>query len=136
MMKDHNYLIFQPVFNYFQVFSGTTDKICNSCKVKQQFYSRTCLYSYLQNSIMICRKLFKTRQIMFYSQKGSKRFYCLWLNIWSRDLNTGFMLKDCLFEAVKLTESANSDKYSYSGYRIGFDSRSLVSNFHFGNSRK
>ena len=67
MMKDHNYLIFQPVFNYFQVFSGTTDKICNSCNVKQQFYSRTCLYSYLQNSIMIHRKLFKTRQIMFYS---------------------------------------------------------------------
>ena len=31
------------------------------------------------------------------------------------------MLKNSLFGAVKLTTSANSDKYSYSGYRMGFD---------------
>ena len=33
--------------------------------------------------------------------------------------------------AVKLTKSADPDKYSYSGYGIGFDSRSL---FLFPNS--
>ena len=32
-------------------------------------------------------------------------------------------LKDCLFGAVKLTKNNDIDKYKYSGYGIGFDSR-------------
>ena len=40
-------------------------------------------------------------------------------------LNADFTLKDCLFGAVKLTKNADPDKYSYSRYGIGFDSRSL-----------
>ena len=36
----------------------------------------------------------------------------------SRDLDC-----DCLFRGVKLTKNANRDKYSYSGYGIGFDTR-------------
>ena len=46
------------------------------------------------------------------------------LNTWLRDLNTGFTLENCLFGSVKLTKSVNTDKYSYSRYGIGFDSRS------------
>ena len=49
------------------------------------------------------------------------------LDAWSRDLNTGFTLEGCLFGAVKLTKNADPDKYSYSGYNIGFVSRSHVS---------
>ena len=37
--------------------------------------------------------------------------------------NTGFTLKECLFGTVELTKSADVDKYKYSGYGIGFDSR-------------
>ena len=43
------------------------------------------------------------------------------LNTWSRDLNTDFTLKDCLFGAVMLNKNADPDKYNYSGYSIGFD---------------
>ena len=32
-----------------------------------------------------------------------------------------------MFGDVKLTKNANPNKYSHSGYRIGFDSRSLFS---------
>ena len=32
-------------------------------------------------------------------------------------------LQDCLFGTVKLTKNADIDKYKYSGYGIGFDSR-------------
>ena len=39
------------------------------------------------------------------------------LDTWSQDLNANFTLKDCLFGAVKLTNSADIDKYSYSEYR-------------------
>ena len=46
------------------------------------------------------------------------------LDRWSRDLNTDFFLKDCLFGAVKLTKNADPDKYKYSGYGVKFDSRS------------
>ena len=44
------------------------------------------------------------------------------LDTWSRDLNIGFTLKDCLFGSVKLTKNADPDKYKYSGYGIGCDS--------------
>ena len=33
-------------------------------------------------------------------------------DIWSRDLNPGFTLKDCLFGGVKLAKTADPDKYS------------------------
>ena len=41
-----------------------------------------------------------------------------------KDLNTDFTLVNCLFGSVKLTKNADLDKYKYSGYSIGFDSRS------------
>ena len=50
------------------------------------------------------------------------------LDKWSRDLNSNFPLKDCLFEGVKLSKNADPDKYIYNGgYSIGFDSRSEFS---------
>ena len=40
----------------------------------------------------------------------------------------------CLFGAAKQTKNVDPDKYSYSGYGVGFDSQShfLISNFDFG----
>ena len=46
------------------------------------------------------------------------------LNAWLRTLNTDFTLNNCLFGSVRLTKNAYLDKYKYSGYDIGFDSRS------------
>ena len=44
------------------------------------------------------------------------------MDTWSKNLKTYFTLANCLFGAVKLTKNADSDKYKYSVYRIGFDS--------------
>ena len=41
-----------------------------------------------------------------------------------RNSDTNFTLNNCLFRSVKLTKNADSYKYKYSGYSIGFDSRS------------
>ena len=41
-----------------------------------------------------------------------------------RNVNTCFTLSNCLFGSVNLTKNADLDKYKYSGYSIGFDSRS------------
>ena len=49
------------------------------------------------------------------------------LGTWSRDLNIEFTLKDCLFGSVKLTKTADPDKYKYSSYGIGLNSRSAFS---------
>ena len=49
------------------------------------------------------------------------------LDRWSRDINTYFTLEDCSFGAFKITKNADLDKYVYTGYGIGFDSRSEFS---------
>ena len=36
-------------------------------------------------------------------------------------------LKNCLFEAIKLTKNSDIDKYEYSGYGNGFDSKGTLS---------
>ena len=49
------------------------------------------------------------------------------LNPWLRNLKTDFTLKNCLFGSVKLIKNSGPDKYKYSGYGIGFYSRSEFS---------
>ena len=39
---------------------------------------------------------------------------------WPRNFDTDFTLGCWMFIGVKLTENADPDKYSYSGYSIGF----------------
>ena len=42
-------------------------------------------------------------------------FFVYELDRWSRDLNSDFALKDCLFGSVKITKNVGPDKYKYSG---------------------
>ena len=46
------------------------------------------------------------------------------LRLQLRNLNKGFTLCNCLFGSVNLTKNADLDKYKYTGYGIGFNSRS------------
>ena len=45
------------------------------------------------------------------------------LDSFPSDLKTDFTLGDCLFGSVELATNADPDKYSYSGYGIGFQTR-------------
>ena len=57
-----------------------------------------------------------------YTAKNVVFFFIVYeLDSCPRDLNTDFTLGGCLFGGVKLTKNADPDKYSYSGYGIGFD---------------
>ena len=58
-----------------------------------------------------------------YTPKNVVIFFVYELDSCPRDLNTDFTLGGCLFGGVKLTKNADPDKYSYSGYGIGFDTR-------------
>ena len=68
--------------------------------------------------------MFRTRQTIFYSWNIVNFFIVYKWNIWPGCLKTDFTLKDCLPATVKLTKNADPDTYSYSGYDIGFNSRS------------
>ena len=50
-------------------------------------------------------------------------YICYTPSSWLRNLNTDFTLKKCLFGSVKPTHNADPDKYKYSSYTIGLDSR-------------
>ena len=54
-------------------------------------------------------------------------YICCILDRWSSYSNKDFTLGNCLFGSVKLIKNADPDKYKYSGYGIGFDSRSQFS---------
>ena len=66
------------------------------------------------------------KQKSFYSSKYNN-FFINELDTWSRDLNSDFILKYCLFGGVKLSQSAYPDKYIYTCYSIRFDLRSKFS---------
>ena len=45
------------------------------------------------------------------------------MNLWSYINSTDPTLGNSLFDAVKLVKNTDIDKYKYSGYRIGFDTK-------------
>ena len=58
------------------------------------------------------------------SIKWNRIFIVYELDTWLQDLNSEFILKECLFGGVKLAKKADPEKHVYSGYVIRFDSRS------------
>ena len=45
------------------------------------------------------------------------------LDSWPRNFDTDFTVGGCLFGGVKVTKNADPDKYWYSGYGVGFNTR-------------
>ena len=54
-------------------------------------------------------------------------YICCTIDRWSSYWKTDFTLGNCFFGSVKLTKDADPDKYKYSSYGMGFDSRSQFS---------
>ena len=68
----------------------------------------------------------ENKQQNFYSSKYNNFFSIInELDVWSRDLNLDFTLKDyyCYisWKCVKLSKNGDPDKYVYSGYGIGLN---------------
>ena len=70
------------------------------------------------------RSCLKKDKVTFTPNNVVNLFIAYELDRWSQKLNVEFTLKDCLSGVVKLTKNAGLDKYSYSAYGTGFDSRS------------
>ena len=134
------YLIFQPIYKNFTTFSGLPYTISEWEFKGLSNEKRTLPYTANKN---LSPKLVwnKSRLILRFKEKCLKQedqapftpdnvvhlFIVYELDGWLRDLSTDFTLTDCLFETVKLTKNADPDKYKYSSYGKGFDSRSEFS---------
>ena len=141
------YLIFQPIYKTITTFYDLPDIISEwECKglsnekIKPPFTAIKSLSPKLvwMNNSEIRQRFAGSclgQEFATFTPNGVVNLFIVYeLDRWSQDLNAKFTLKDCLFGAVKLTKNADSNKYSYSGCGIGFDSRSLFSipNFDWG----
>ena len=80
--------------------STTTD---NSLSPSIKWYENS-------NFCLICEGSCLKQKSSFYSSKYNNFFIVYASDTWSRDLNSAFTLKDCLFGGAKLAENANADK--------------------------
>ena len=116
-------------FSVLRIFTGTADTFFRwKCKrLPEEIITTPALRLNYFNNAKIREKLddscLKQDKVSFTRRNVIKFSIIYEINIWSCDLNLDFTLKDCLFEAVKLTVNPDTKKYSYSGYGIGFDSR-------------
>ena len=131
-----NYLVFQPMKRYIKI----NGKYNSSWKSKGLSNESITPYATSDNSL--------TPLIDYYGSKVRVKFnkgclkqsnnltydYGSRVNIYivyelgaSSSNNSDPTLKNCLFGAVTLTKNVDVDKYGFSGYGIGFDTRSSFS---------
>ena len=128
-----DYLLFIPAKKYIKCFSGTTrihswksngmseENIENIVKLDSNFAPMVVGHQVLPDINFNGHCLINN---IYIPKKVINIYISYTLNPWLRNLNTYFTLRNCLFSSVKLTKNADPDKYKYSGYGIGFDSRS------------
>ena len=115
------YLIFQPIYKTITTFSGLTYSVSEweSKGLSNEIFTPP----YTANKSLFPKLIWNESRIRFkgsclkqedktpFTPKNVVNIFIVYeLNTWSRDLNTDFTLKDCLFGAVKLTKNADPDK--------------------------
>ena len=73
-------------------------------------------------SFLIFKGSYLKQKIATFTPSNVMIFFLYELYTCSRDLNSGFTLKDCFFGGVKSAKNFDLDKYVCSGYGIGFES--------------
>ena len=125
-----NHLVFIPAKKDIKYFSRTTqielwksdgmsqENIKNITKSDSNFVNHYLLsditfngYCLINNNIPIPKKVINL-------------YISYTITPWLRNLNTDFTLNNCLCRSVMPTKNADVDKYKYSGYGRGFESRS------------
>ena len=129
---EENYLLFKPMNKYFKkiannesilswkskglfgdvIKSPTTDN--NSLAPKLECINKKMLVKFNGSCLIKQNKSTFNKKIV--------NIYIVY-DLDSNSNNFDPALKNCLFEVVKLTKNSDIDKYKYSGYGIGFDSK-------------
>ena len=127
-----NCLVFTPAKKYIKYLSGTTridswkynvmseENIENITRLGSSFAPTFVDHNILPDMNFNGHCLINN---IYIPKKVINMYISYALNPWLRNVKTDFTLHNCLFGSVKLTKNADPDKYKYSGYGIGFDSR-------------
>ena len=132
--KFENYLVFIPAKKYIKYFTDTTriewwksngmpeESIENITKSDSNFAATFVDHHFLPEMNFNGHCLIKNN--ISIPKKVTNLYISYILGPQLRNLNTDFTLDNCLFGSAKLTKNADLYKYKYTGYGIGFDSRS------------
>ena len=132
-----NYLIFVPANKYIKYFTGTTrfeswksngmsEESIENITTSDSNFAPTFVDHHVLPDINFNGQCLIKNNISI-PKKVINLYVSYTLGHQLRNLNTNFTLGNCLSGYVKLTKNFDLDKYKYSGYGIGFDSRSEFS---------
>ena len=135
-----NYLVFQPIYRYFKVFSitqyleyvsewkskGLSNDIFKAISASDNSLNPTLNYYGTKIRIKFTGDCLKQQNITF--NHGNVVNICIVYSLSASGSNySDPTIKNCLFGGVTLTKNADFDKYGYSRYGIGFDRRGICS---------
>ena len=128
------YLVFQPIHRYFKTFiknnlifispwesKGLSNEKIGSAKTSNHDQSPRLVYDNARIKLNFSGDLLNQDKIT-YNHGPIVNIYVVY-RLTPRINNSGVTLENCLFGAVKLMKNEDIDKYKYSGYGIGFDSK-------------
>ena len=138
--RSQNFLIFQPIFNTSTMAAGLTDTIVDwksrdlpNKRIKPHItpnHSLSPKLTWMNNSKIKVRfkgSYLKQDKTSFTLRHVVNLFIAYKSDALLRDLNTIFTRKDYFLGAVKIAKDNDADQYSFLGYGIAVDSRSLSS---------
>ena len=129
------FLVFQPIHKYFKLISNTLSILSwqsnglSNKNIDPPTTSLSLSINYVGNKkrVKYTGSCFKQSNKLPYTYGKVVNIYIVYERGASSFHVNDPTLKDCLFGAVTLTKNADIDKYGYSGYGIGFDSRGSFS---------
>ena len=131
-----NYLVFQPMYRYFQMITNTDyislwkSKSLSLESIKPPTTSDgltpALKYYGTKTRVKFTESCLEQSKIPYNHEKVVNIYIAYDLGPSSSHINDP-TLKNCLFGAVTLTKNAEFDKYGYSVYGIGFDRRGSFS---------
>ena len=140
-----NYLVFQPIYRYFKVFSitqyleyvsewkskGLSSESFKAIYTSDNSLSPTLNYYGTKIRVKFTVDCLKQHKIT-YKHGKVVNIYIVYSRSASSSNYSNPAIKNCLFGAVTLTKNNDIDKYRYSGYGIGLDRRGSFSFPHGG----
>ena len=136
-----NYLVFLPIFRYFKISAinnntnyvllwkskGLSDKTIKPPTTSDNSLTPPLSYYYPSKiRVKFAGSCLKQDKLIFHHGRVVHIYIVYELSA-SSSSNSDLTLKNCLFGAVTLTKNADLEKYGYSGYGIGFDTRGSFS---------
>ena len=129
-----NYLVFQPIYRYFNGVSGAgsgnyvyswkskgfSDENITAPTTSDYKLNPELTFFGTKTKLEFNGSCLKQDKITYYHGKVVN-IYIVYEISWNINISNYPTLENCLLGAVSLTKNADIDKYKYSGYEIGFD---------------